>query len=287
MKKILLLGGSGFLGKSLIKKLEKKNSLKVMIHNSNLRTTAKKFTGDITQKKTFSDEIRNDEIIINMTGQISSDISDFIKINLIGGLNLLNSCLEKKVKQIILISSINVYGENLDYPSKETDSLNPQTTYGVVKMLTEQLYQNFSEQFGINVTILRLAGIYGPSKETGFLSQIIKSINNPSISPVAYNNGLQQRDLLYIDDAIIGISSAIDMCSNGFDIINISSGKRYSTKFLVSNIEKIIHSNLQINYSSKTIDEQCIWADSLKAKNLLGFSPKFDIIFGLKSTLNS
>ena len=117
------------------------------------------------------------------------------------------------------------------------------------------------------------------------LNRIIKSINNPSISPVAYNNGLQQRDLLYIDDAIIGISSAIDMCSNGFDIINISSGKRYSTKFLVSNIEKIIHSNLQINYSSKTIDEQCIWADSLKAKNLLGFSPKFDIIFGLKSTL--
>ena len=111
----------------------------------------------------------------------------------------------KKIRQIILISSINVYGENLKRPSKETDQLKPKTTYGLIKMVTERIYRYFSETNRINVTILRLAGIYGPEKKTGFLTQIIKSIRDKLTVPVSYNERRQQRDLLYINDAINGI----------------------------------------------------------------------------------
>ena len=56
MNNILLLGGTGFLGKPLLQKLETKNSVKIMIHNSNLQTSAKKFKGDILIQKSFSKE---------------------------------------------------------------------------------------------------------------------------------------------------------------------------------------------------------------------------------------
>ena len=144
MNNILLLGGTGFLGKPLLQKLETKNSVKIMIHNSNLQTSAKKFKGNILIQKSFSKEIRNNETVINLLGQMSADENGFINSNIIGGLNLLNSCIKKKIKRIILISSINVYGENLERPSKETDRLCPKTTYAGVKMITEQMYKAFA-----------------------------------------------------------------------------------------------------------------------------------------------
>ena len=119
-----------------------------MIHNSNLQTNAQKFSGNILSKNSFANEIHEDQTIINFLGQISSNESDLIDSNIIGGLNLLNSCIDQKIKRIILISSINVYGENLERPSKETDLLHPKTIYGITKMITERIYREFSEKNG-------------------------------------------------------------------------------------------------------------------------------------------
>ncbi len=110
MTNILLLGGTGFIGKSLLSKLEQKNSVKIMIHESNLDTNAKKFKGSILKKNTFSNEIRENETIINLSGQLTTNESNYVDLNILGGMNLLDSCIKKKINKIILISSINVYG---------------------------------------------------------------------------------------------------------------------------------------------------------------------------------
>ena len=286
MNNVLLLGGTGFLGKPLLQKLETKNSTKVMIHNTDLQTTAQKFKGDILNKKSFFDEIRNDETIINLSGQMSQDECNFINSNIIGGLNLLNSCTKKKIKRIILISSINVYGENLEKPSKETDQLCPTTPYAGIKMVTEQMYKKFAENHGISITILRLAGIYGSRNKSGFLTKIIKSIKNKDVIPVCYNNGQQQRDVLYIDDAVDCILNAINSHHEGFHVFNISSGERHSVNELISMIEKISETKIPMEYSSEIPDERCIWADNTKAKKFLKFDPQVWIETGLKYTIN-
>ena len=286
MNNILLLGGTGFLGKPLLQKLETKNSVKIMIHNSNLQTSAKKFKGDILIQKSFSKEIRNNATVINLLGQMSADENGFINSNIIGGLNLLNSCIKKKIKRVILISSINVYGENLERPSKETDRLCPKTTYAGVKMITEQMYKAFAENHGINITILRVAGIFGPGNKNGFLTKIIQSINNKNITPVCYNNGEQQRDILYIDDVVDCILNVVNSQHDGFHVFNISSGKRHSINELISMIEKISKTKISAKYSSEIPDEKCIWADNTKAKKFLKFNPKVGIEAGLEYAVN-
>ena len=287
MTNILLLGGTGFLGKSLLDKLEKSNSVKIMIHNSDLETSAKKFKGNILSPDSFIDQIDDDQIIINLLGQKTPNDSDFITSNILGTINLLNSCIQKKIKGIILISTINVYGENLERSSKETDSLYPKTTYGIVKMITEKIYKQFSEMYGINITILRLGDIYGPTKKNGFLTKLIHSTKDKKIIPECYNNGNQERDILFIDDAINCINNAINFEHNGFEIFNVSSGTRYSINDLISKIELISNTKLNIKYNSKIPDEKCIWADNSKARKLLDFEPKFDIDYGLKSLIDN
>ena len=287
MTNILLLGGTGFLGKSLLDKLEKSNSVKMMIHNSDLETSAKKFKGNILSPDSFIDQIDDDQIIINLLGQKTPNDSDFITSNILGTINLLNSCIQKKIKGIILISTINVYGENLERSSKETDSLYPKTTYGIVKMITEKIYKQFSEMYGINITILRLGDIYGPTKKNGFLTKLIHSTKDKKIIPECYNNGNQERDILFIDDAINCINNAINFEHSGFEIFNVSSGTRYSINDLISKIELISNTKLNIKYNSKIPDEKCIWADNLKAKRILNFKPKFDIDSGLKISLDN
>ena len=286
MSNILLLGGTGFIGTSLLSQLEKKNSIKIMIHNSNVETSAQKFNGNILLKNSFINQIDDGQTIINLLGQITSNESDFYSSNIIGGLNLLNSCIGKKIKQIIFISSINVYGENLERSSTETDQLYPKTNYGHIKMLTENLYKEFSETHGINTTVLRFANIYGSTKKTGFLSKLIKSTKNKKIIPECYNNGNQQRDFLFIDDVIDCMENIINYKNDGFEIFNISSGMRCSMNTVISKIENITNTKLNVKYSPEIPDEKCIWADNSKAKKLLGFKPKFDIDSGLKSLID-
>ena len=287
MSNILLLGGTGFIGTSLLSQLEKKNSIKIMIHNSNVETSAQKFNGNILLKNSFINQIDDGQTIINLLGQITSNESDFYSSNIIGGLNLLNSCIGKKIKQIIFISSINVYGENLERSSTETDQLYPKTNYGHIKMLTENLYKEFSETHGINTTVLRFANIYGSTKKTGFLSKLIKSTKNKKIIPECYNNGNQQRDFLFIDDVIDCMENIINYKNDGFEIFNISSGMRYSMNTVISKIENITNTKLNVKYSPEIPDEKCIWADNSKAKKLLDFEPKFDIDSGLKSSIDN
>jgi UDP-glucose 4-epimerase len=287
MTDILLLGGTGFIGKSLLSELKQKNSINMMIHNSDLETTVQKFKGNILSTDSFINQINDDQVIINLLGQTTSNESDFFTSNIIGALNLLNSCIQKNIKGIILISTINVYGENLERSSKETDNLNPKTTYGIVKMITENIYKKFSEKYGINVTVLRLANIYGPTKKTGFLNTIINSITDKKMIPICYHEGKQERDFLFLNDVIDCIKNTIDYDHDGFQIFNISSGTKISINSLVLKIEEIIDSKIILEYSSKIPNEQFIWADNSKARKILNFTPKFNIDSGLKSLIDN
>lgn len=108
---------------------------------------------------------------------------------------MIETAKSKNIK-IIFASSINVYGENCRYPSRETDEPKPMNSYGMVKFLTEQLYKKYSELYNIDVTILRFSNIYGKNKKSGIIRKIIKSRSN---EPVNFTyNGNQQRDFLFI-----------------------------------------------------------------------------------------
>jgi UDP-glucose 4-epimerase len=287
MNKIVILGASGFLGKSLLTRLKKENfQIKSMIHSDDDEIKTEKVKGDILSKSFIESNLSKGDVVINLVGQYSGNMSHFISLNVIGGLNLLNSCVKKKVDRVILISTINVYGENILHPSKETDPTIAKVPYGMIKLITEKIYEHYSKTFGLDIVILRLSHVYGPDKKIGIISDLLNAaIKNKSYT--LFNNGKQLRDFLYVDDAIDGITQAVKLHKKGFSIFNISSGMKYSTKDLVRVIEKITNKKMKINLSPVIPDEKCIWADYSRARKILKFKPHVSIDKGLDITFTN
>jgi len=286
MTSIILLGSSGFIGKSLLPKLTMEGfSVKPMTFHNSINHV-NEFHGDILEPHILDPFLNKNDIVVNLIGQYIDNDSDFINLNLKGSLNLLNSCVKNNVKNIILISTINVYGNSTNESSNEKSELSPQTNYGLIKLLTEELYQQFSRIYDLNITVLRLSNIFGPNKKAGYISHLINSSVSNQQKISAYNNGNQYRDVLFIDDAIDGIIKSLKKPLKGFNIFNISSGTKFSINEIIKEIEKISNQKLNIEYTSEIPDESCIWADNSKAKNVLNFSPKTSLHDGIETTIN-
>ena len=210
MANIIVLGGSGFIGKSLIDRLEKTNSTntKVLVHSTKIKTSLKKFQGNILDK-TLKKNIQDGDIIVNLVGQYNGEISNFIDLNINGSFNLLESCKGKKNIKIILISSIDVYGECGKQSSRENKKLSPQYSYGLIKLFNEKIYENFAKTNNVNIIVLRLGNLYGPNKKNGLILNLLKSIKKKKLVSIN-QNGRQRRDYLFIDDAVDVILQAIN-----------------------------------------------------------------------------
>ena len=184
---ILLLGGTGFIGRNVVQKLVENNQKVSVIVHENLPENLAKikdkliiFYGNILDKNTIKDAFKNQDIVVNLIGQICKDINLFYNLNIVGALNALELCIENRINNIILISSSLIYGESGEIPSKESDSPDPKTNYSLTKLITENIYTHFAKEYNFNLSILRLSNVYGPNKRTGVIYNIINTMKNNS-----------------------------------------------------------------------------------------------------------
>jgi len=286
MKRIVVFGGSGFVGKSLLEKLiGKKFNVIVSKNKTKIEDNVKVFDGNLLDHDSFESKIKDNDVIINLAGQFKGNFSNFIDLNIKGGLNLLEVCKKKKGIRIILISSVNVYGESDGKASKENQETKPENMYGTIKVLTENLYETYSKKFGIKITILRLANLYGVNKKNGLMINMINSLEKNKIVTINHL-GNQERDYLYIDDAIDGIIKTIQNPQKDFQIFNITSGRGVKTNTVIEIIEKLCDKKIRKKIVKESPDEKSIYADNKKAKKILSFAPKISLKEGIKIILD-
>lgn len=280
-----MLGGTGFLGKQLLEKLSKTNySLKILIHNKTIPNNFKKFKGNILSSYFLEKNIKNCNFVINLIGQIEERHYSLYE-NIVGGINLLESCRKNRIKNIILISSVNVYGSKINKPSRETDQIFPQTQYGKIKALTEKIYEFYANTYGMNITVLRLSNLYGPKTKNGIVYLLLKSIFENS-SVILSHKGEQYRDFIFVKEAAEGILKTIQYHKKGFNVYNIGSGKKHKINHVIKIIEKISNKKILVKFSKMNHDEKIIWVDTSKSKNELNFFPKTDLKKGLEWTIS-
>jgi len=247
-KKILVLGGTGSIGKSLIPKLISNNfncfSISKKPSNENLINNIQ---CDITEFKKLNKIINKQkpDVIIHLAGLVGNikcekNPKNAFLTNVIGTLNVLNASIKLKPK-IIFISTGEIYGKT-ETKASEKSNLRPTNVYGKTKMLSEILIQNFTKNYQIPSIILRLSYCYSENlSKKGFSLMFKNAIMGKKIQIFG---GDQTVNLLHIDDAVDAIIKSIDYKKSG--IFNIASSETYNLISIIKKLNKIM--NQKIDY---------------------------------------
>lgn len=293
--KILIVGGTGFIGHNLIKKLcqNKKYSI-YSLSISNLKKFKKlknviylkADTGNYLKLKR-SLKNRKFDHVVNCVGYIEhKNIRNIYNNHFKSCVNLYNYFREKELKSFIQIGSSSEYG-NLKSPQKEFAYCKPKNIYGQIKLKSTNFLLEKFKKNDFPVIILRFYQVYGPYQSINrFIPLLIySSLKNISLG---VSHGKQKRDFLYVDDAVKAIVKSLSAKESLGRIINIGSGKTIKLLNIMKRIKKKIGGGKLIFKKIKLRkDEPMIVYPSVKnAKTLLKWKPKISFLSGLQKTIN-
>lgn len=293
--KILITGGTGFLGYHLAKKCLKRNwivhSLSTKKPNKIRKIKKVKYlTCDISKNYLLKKKINdNYDYVVNFAGYVDhTNKSKTMDSHYEGCRNLAQIFLKKKIKKFIQIGSCIEYGK-IRSPQIE-DKVSKKkilSTYGQAKLYSTNFLLDLHKRFKFPVVILRLYLVYGPYQDPNRLIPftILNSILGKEFN---CSEGKQFRDFLYIDDFVEGLIKVLKKTSLSGEIINIGRGKPIKVKDVISKISQIVSTG-KPNFGAIKLrkDEiKKLYPDISKAKKLLNWKPKIDINSGLNKTIN-
>jgi len=298
-KKILVTGGAGFIGFHLGKRLSGLISNLTIYDNlsggkmENVKDIGKvKFVeGDILDLKKLQ-SVEKADLIYHLAAQVvvpysmENPLIDF-ETNAKGTLHVLEKARKDDAK-LVFASSAAVYGNPKQLPTKEEYGFHPVSCYGLSKVVGEEYCGMYRDQYGLDVTVMRFANVYGLRCHGvihDFLDKIAKNPNKLEI----IGTGLQSRDLVHVSDVVDALLTVgSDESTNG-ETYNIGFGT--TTKII--DLAKLM---LQIlNMQNKTVisttgvswqgDINTIWFDISKTKKELHWNPKVTLEESIKEVI--
>lgn len=311
---ILVTGGAGFVGSSLINQLLdsgqsvvaldslsnyysvdlKKSRLEILSHSENFKF----FKGDVCDKK-FLDKIFNKykfTTIYHLAAQAGvrlpiSESHKYVDSNIQGFLNLAEKSIQHNVDKFLYASSSSVYGDEAKIPFSEKElDLNPSSIYGVSKLANEKLASVLSKSSTMKFRGLRFFTVYGPwgRPDMAYFKLIACALTGLEFK--LYGSGSIKRDFTYIDDIVnsmVLLSNELDIRPKGFnDLVNIGGGKPISMSQVIEQVEK--QTGVKIGVSklpANKLDLQETCADFTHLNSLINQKPSVSFEFGLEKTI--
>lgn len=292
--KILVTGGAGFIGSHLVDVLTARGDAVIVVDDfndfydpqikrSNLRKSPVKiFTADICDLDQINAIIQSErpEVIVHLAARAGVRPSVlypdlYLKTNIFGTFNLLESAKSFGVGKFVFGSSSSVYGATRELPFRE-DQVLVQTLspYASTKLAGEHLCSNYSHLYGLKVVCLRFFTVYGPRQRPDLsIHKFTRLIANGKPIEV-YGDGTVRRDFTFIDDTIQGVVNAIDFEGPSFEIFNLGENQTVELNDVIRLIEKSLGKSAVIEYRPPAPgDMPQTYADISKATRLLNYRP--------------
>jgi len=297
--KILVTGGAGFIASNIVDSYLSKGHEVIIIDNlstgkkENLNSKAKFYLADVRDKTRIEEIFSKEkpEAVSHHAAQMDvrksvSDPAFDTESNIMGIINIGESCVKHGAKKIIFSSSGGVlYGE-CEKPAKETDVKPPISPYGISKFASELYLNYWKELYGLTYTALRYANVYGPRQtggEAGVISIFIRSFLEGKQATI-FGGGKQTRDYVCVGDVVDANTKALDKGDN--NSFNIGTGKATSVNELYDLIKKSFASTITPKYAPARPGElQKNVIDNQKAADILGWSPKINLSGGIEETI--
>ena len=246
-KQILVVGGSGYIGRNVVRSALLRNYEVTSIGQRDASITGVEYEYiklDISRREEFKKLPHNKyEYVINLAGYVdhrkfSAGGVNTVNNHLLGLINLMDFLDLRSIKKFIQIGSGEEYGIT-EAPQKEASREQPTSPYGFSKLAATNFLQMLSRSEGLKVVILRLFLIYGGDQDNNrLIPAVINNCRNNLCFPVT--TGEQLRDFCHIDDLIEVIFFTLE--SNGLngEIFNIGSGEIFSVREVIEKINLIV-----------------------------------------------
>jgi UDP-glucose 4-epimerase len=305
-KRILIIGGLGFIGKNLY------NSLVVSGHDvsvvapridevdSFVTQEVRKHIaiGSILDVSFIEQQVVGYDAIFSLAG--ISGVADSLKspyhdlnTNLPGHLNILEACRKFNPKTLLIFPSTRlVYGKPNYIPVDEKHPINPESIYAIHKHTVENYYLLYQRLYQLNCIILRISNPYGPHQTVGshhgILNLLIhQALKDRTIS--VFGDGEQERDFLFADDLSALLKQVMDTPACIGRTFNVGYGAGISIRETAEIIATQIPGS-KINFPpwpemERKVETGSYVSDISLIQSLTGWKPKVDFVEGIRKTI--
>lgn len=302
-RKVVITGGSGFIGSRLAEELTGRNYQVIILddlatgNKENIKPLFKKenvefIQGSITELPLLQNLFREVHFVFHLAAipSVPRSIENpqlSHLVNATGTLNVLLAARDNGVGKVIYASSSSVYGDTPTLPKKEDMIPNPQSPYAVDKLAGEYYCQVFQQVYALPTICLRYFNVYGPmqdpnSQYAAVIPKFITSVHQ-GYPPIIFGDGKQTRDFTFVDDVVQAniLAAQSDACG----VFNISRGESVTLNSLAELIIDLVGNRVEpIHEEPRLGDIKYSLADISKAK-VFGYEPKYNLKVGLAETI--
>jgi UDP-glucose 4-epimerase len=304
MSKIIVTGGAGFIGGHIVEALSGQGRQVIIYDNMhtgsgrNIELLQQEYgvefiKGDILDEDLLQATFKGAETVYHLAALSSVPESlvkkvDYVRVNTIGTLNVLEAARLTGVKNAVFASSAAVYGNNPTSPKTETMIPEPASPYGITKLDGEYYFAMYRREYGLNAVSLRCFNVFGPRQnpDSEYAAVIPKFINQALKNEriVIFGDGQQTRDFISVKDVAQAYLLA---AAKGGDVYNVAGGTGITIQELARKIIALTCSKSKIEYlPERPGDIKHSLADNSKITGKLGLKIAPDISQSLAETVD-
>lgn len=299
--KVLITGGSGFIGSHIVEHYQgKADEIRVL---DNLRTGYRHnldgldctfIEGSITDREVVKKAVQGVDLIFHLAALVSVPESmerpaECVDINVHGLLNVLEEASTAGVRKLVFASSAAIYGDNPEVPKRETMLPEPRSPYAITKLDGEYYLELFQREGRLETTAVRFFNVFGPRQDPkGAYAAAVpifieKAIQGDPIT--VYGDGGQTRDFIFVKDIVGALTFAAETpgVTGSF---NAGYGGQITINDLASEIIRLTGSNSAIEHlDPRAGDVRHSRADASRLTEV-GWTPQFTLADGLAQTID-
>ena len=302
-KKVLVTGGSGFIGSAIADQLVDEGVDEIIVLDNmvrgrvaNLENASKRgnvtvVEGDIYDRELVRQLSEGVEVVFHQAAlritQCAAEPRLAVDVMVNGTFNVLEAAVDAGVAKVVAASSASVYGMADQFPTMESaHGYDNRTLYGAAKMFNEGLLRSFNDMYGLDYVALRYFNAYGPRMDihgvyTEVLVRWMERIN-AGLPPLILGDGTQTMDFVYVDD--IARANILAAKSSSTDkVYNVARGVETSLRELADTLLLVMGSNLEPEFGPerKVNSVRRRLADVDAARDDLGFEATVSLEEGL------
>ncbi|MBV7332007.1 NAD-dependent epimerase/dehydratase family protein [Chloroflexi bacterium TSY] len=303
-KRILVIGGGGFIGSHIVNQLTKTDAGEIIVYDNffrgrpeNIRTALQDprvsifpHGGDILHSDVLERAMEGIDGVFHLAALWLLQCHEYPRaafdVNIRGTFNVIEAAIKRGVKRVVYSSSASVYGDAVELPMREEHPYNNYTFYGATKIAGEHMFKSLGHRYGLDWVGLRYMNVYGPGQDYkgAYIAVMMKILDriDQRLPPFVFGDGQQQYDFIYVDDIARANILAMQANTTG-KCYNIGRGIGTSIKELTELLLRLTGSDLSIEYqpAGQTFVTNRIGSTET-AEQDLGFRWSVDLEEGIK-----